>query len=360
MKKCILILTFFLLLYTPYIAHGESLNHIIEDAEEISIGNGYSVGDVAKEILKGNITIRFSDVFQKIGNLLFQNLKEQSSFIVRIILIGIMSSIAVNLLNGKNGIGSLACISVLSLLSLKSFTFAISTAEETIDTILLFVKSFMPAVVTATAAAGQAGQMTASASVFASMQIFISVCQKVMLPLCAAEIIFAIADSLSENHYLKGLVHLLKQAISWGTGLFLTLYGAVIGIQTAMAGTFDTMAGKTAKYVVGTFVPVVGGALSESLELVLRSAAAIKSALGIGGVIGIFFVILKPLIEVFSVALSFKLASGILTVTGESSVCHLISEVGSGLVRISAIILIVAVMFIISVAMLLSMRGGFI
>ena len=112
------------------------------------------------------------------------------------------------------------------------------------------------------------------------------------------------------------------------------------------------------KYAVGSFVPVVGGALSDSLEMVGTSARAIKSALGISGIIGVGYVCLSPLINVCAVALSYKLAACLCAVTAEKRVSHVIDEVGGSLVRICGVILAVSVMFVISLAMLCRFGGG--
>ncbi len=162
------------------------------------------------------------------------------------------------------------------------------------------------------------------------------------MPLVAVITALSVVDCLGDTPYLKGVTGLLKSCLKWGTGLLLTLYGAVIAIQSQAAGAFDTVAGKTVKYAVGSFVPVVGGALSDSLEMVGTSARAIKSALGISGIIGVGYGSLSPLINVCAVALSYKLAACLCAVTSKKRESHVIDEVGGSLVRICGVILAVS------------------
>ena len=247
---------------------------------------------------------------------------------------------------------------VVSLYSMKVYTFALSIAEETIDAMFLFVQALMPPVVAAAAASGQAAQTVASGTVFAAMQVFIYVCKEMILPLTAVSVALGVVNHLGETAYLDGITKLLRQILKWGTGLLLTLYGAVVAIQAQTAGAFDTVAGKTVKYMVGSFVPVVGGALSESLELVGKSAWAIKNALGISGMIGVGYICITPLLKVCAVAIAYKLASCAVTLTAEKKVSGAMEEIGSALMQILTVVVAVGVMFVISLAMLCRFGGG--
>lgn len=358
MKKVISILSFFLILYLPYIVQAAGVDELIEEAENRNNVPGYSVSDTARDVLDGKSGFTFSGLADKLASLLFGKIKENTSVILKMVAAGIISGIAASLCGGKNEIGTICCVAVVSLMSLKIFIFSMSAAEETIDTLFLFVQALMPSAATAAAATGQAAQSAACGVVFGAMQVFIHICKETILPLVAVITALSVVDCLGDTPYLKGVTGLLKSCLKWGTGLLLTLYGAVIAIQSQAAGAFDTVAGKTVKYAVGSFVPVVGGALSDSLEMVGTSARAIKSALGISGIIGVGYVCLSPLINVCAVALSYKLAACLCAVTAEKRVSHVIDEVGGSLVRICGVILAVSVMFVISLAMLCRFGGG--
>ena len=358
MKKWVAIMGFFLILYLPYMVHGETLDTIIDETEQMTGIPGYSVSDTARNILGGDSGFTFSGVVDKVVSLLLGKIRENASVIVKMAAAGILSGILANLCGRKNEIGTIACVAVVSLMALKTFTFAITAAEETIDTLFLFVQSLMPSVAAAAAATGQTAQTAVCGIVFGAMQVFIYVCKEAVLPLIAVITALGAVDFLSDTPYLKGITNLLKQVLKWGTGLMLTLYGAVIAIQSQAAGAFDTVAGKTVKYAVGSLVPVVGGALSDSLEMVSGSARAIKSALGLSGIIGVGYICLSPLINVCAVALAYKLASCLCEVAAEKRVVGVINEIGESLVRICALILAVAVMFVIGLAMLCRFGGG--
>ena len=358
MKKVIFVLSFFLILYTPYIVYGENINNIIEETENIKTPNGYSVKDTAQKIIDGEFNLSFSGVCDYIIGLFLGGIKENSGYITKMTVVALISGVAASLWGGKNEIGVFCLLCIVSLLSLKAFSYAQSVADETCNALFIFTQSLMPSVVGASVAMGQVAQSAACAASFCAMQIFVHICSKIILPFICVLTVLCVVDSLNEVSYLKGVISFLKQTLKWGTGLMLTLYTAVIALQTQTAGAFDTVGGKTVKYAVGSFVPIVGSALSDSLEFIISSGKVIKNALGISGIIGVCSLCTGPLINLLALSLCYKLASAVASVAAEERVTKVINEIGGGLLRICINITAVSVMFVISLAFLCRM-GGF-
>lgn len=357
MKKIISILSFFLILYIPYIVCANPMDELIDEADRNASVPGYSVSDTAHAVLAGEQTFTFSGVVDRLFGVFTEQLRSNWSTILKMTVVGILSGVVAAMYNGKNEIGTLACVAIASLMSLKTFIFFLTTAEETIDSMFLFMQAIMPPVTAATAATGQTAQTAACSTIFVAMQMFIYICKEIMLPFLAVLTALGVVNQLGDTPYLKGIVSGFKSFFKWGTGLLLTLYGVVCGLQAQGAGAFDTVAGKTVRYAVGSFVPLVGGALSESLQMIGTGAKTIRAALGISGIIGVGYVCLRPLIHTCAVALSYKISACLCTVMADTRVADVILEVGGNLVRICGVILSVSVMFMISLAMLCRIGG---
>ena len=353
MKKIIFLLSFFLIIYTPYIVHAENPYNIIENIEETE---GVDAGGIAKEVLSGELNLSFSGVFDKISDLFISGIKENLPEIFKMSILAVLSGLMLNIGGAKNETGIFAVVAVVSLFSVKVFSYVVSITEETIDSLFIFVQSLMVPVATAITATGAASG-TAAASVFVSMQVFIYICKSVILPLICIIAVFSISDKLGEMPYLQGINKLLKQVLKWGTGLMITIYSVVVALKVETAANFDTLAGKSIKYAVGSFMPVVGGALSDSLETVITSAKTVAGALGIAGIIGIGYICVVPLVNVCCVSVCFKIASAIASVSTEKRVSSAICEMGESIGKVAILLLSVAVMFIISLAMLIHLGG---
>lgn len=353
MKKITFILTFFLLLYIPHIVSAQNDYTIIE---EIDFPGGFDVAETVETITRGEIPITFMDILKKLLSLFIGGIKDNIPSIVKMLTIAILSGLVVNLNSDDNETGSYIAVIIASIIAIKTFSYSIAVTKQTIDGLFLFISSLMTPIVT-TVSTGRVAMGAAAATTFVAMQVFIYVCKSILIPLVCVITVFSVTDKVGKTPYLYGITGLLRQILKWGTGLMITIYTIVIGLNAQAAAGMDTLAGKSIKYAVGSFVPVVGGALSDSLETVIASAKTMAGALGISGVLGVLYICIVPLINISTISISFKLASACATVTSEKRVSSVIDEFSQSIGRVSLILLSVTVMFIISLAMLCGFGG---
>lgn len=353
MKKMIFVLSFFLIIYTPHIVHAETPYNIIESIEEIE---GVDAGEIAEEVLSGEVSLSFSSIAERVCSLFVSGIKENLTQIFKMTSLAVISGLILNIGGIKNETGIFGVVAVISLFSVRAFSRVLAVTEETIESLFIFVQSLMIPISTAVTTTGVASGGTA-ASVFVSMQVFIYICKTVFLPLICVITVFSAADKLGEIPYLQGINKLLKQILKWGTGLMITIYSVVVALKVETAVNFDTLAGKSLKYAVGSFMPVVGGALADSLETVITSARTVAGAIGIAGIIGVGYVCIVPLINVCCVSICFKIASAIATVSTEKRVSDVICEMGESIGNVAILLLSVVIMFVISLAMLMHLGG---
>ncbi len=353
MKKIIFVLSFFLLIYTPYIVSAETPYNIIENLEETQ---GVDIKGIAKDALAGKVDVTFRSVLENILSLFIGGMKDNLPQITKMLSIAILSGMILNVLPEENSPALFAAVVATVAVSINPFSYAVEQMKQTTDSLFLFIQSMMTPV-SAALFAGGAASGAQSAYVFSAMQIFIYLCKAVLLPLICVITVFSVCDKLAEEKYLSGICALLKQVLKWGTGLLITVYTVVIALRTQVAAGFDTLAGKSIKYAVGSFVPVVGATLSDSLETVVMSAKAVAGALGVAGILGVGYISAVPLLNVCAVSVCFKLAAAIASVSAHKRVAELISEIGDSISRVAVMLLSVTVMFILSLAMLVDMGG---
>jgi len=353
MKKIIFVLTFFLLLYTPYIVEANDEYNIIE---EIESPKGFDMEKTVEDVKEGKIPITFSGILENILSLFVGGIQKNLPNIIKMTLVSVLSGLVVNLSGDKNESGTYAAVAIVATLSVKTFSYAVSVVTETIDGLFLFISSLMTPLISVSSL-GTVAKGAASGVIFVAMQVFIHICKSVLLPLICVITVFSVCDKVGNRPYLKGITNILKSFLKWGTGFMILIYSVVIGLQSQAAAGLDNLAGKSIKYAVGSFVPVVGGALSDSLETVIQSAKTMTGALGISGVLGVVYICVVPLVNICTISLSFKLAAAITSVTSEKNVSSVIDEFAQNIARVSVILLSVSVMFIISLAMMCSFGG---
>ena len=116
---------------------------------------------------------------------------------------------------------------------------------------------------------------------------------------------FAIAGSLSKNIKLDKMTKSVKSVGEFVLGLIFSLFTTFVTLEGITGSVIDGISVKSAKFAIGSYVPVLGGYLSEGFDLVLASCVLIKNALGFTGIIVMLLIIIAPIIKiaVFSIVL---------------------------------------------------------
>jgi len=124
---------------------------------------------------------------------------------------------------------------------------------------------------------------------------------------------------------------LLKKLASWILKMILTVFTAYMGITGVISGTTDAAALKVTKATISSFVPVVGGIMSDASEAVLLSAAMAKNAAGIYGIFAVLVLFLEPFLKIGCHYMVLKLTAATCSVFGVKSITDLVSDFSSAM-----------------------------
>ena len=139
-------------------------------------------------------------------------------------------------------------------------------------------------------------------------------------------------------------------AIMWIMAFISTVFLGILGIQTAVNSSADSLVSKTAKFIIGSSVPVAGGVLSEALGTVTASMGLLKSSVGIYGALACAAMLLPLIAELLIWRLVLLVTSAAAELVSLSEISGLLRAVDSMLSVLAGVILLVGAMFIISLA----------
>ena len=118
--------------------------------------------------------------------------------------------------------------------------------------------------------------------------------------------------------------------------------------------TLDGVGIKTAKFAIGSIVPVVGGFLADSVETVIGSAHLIKNSVGTAGIICLVVMCAVPIIKVCAMMLILKIAAALIEPVSDKRFSDMLSEAADAVTLVFAAILIISLMFILSIAIIIA------
>ncbi|UJL44815.1 stage III sporulation protein AE [Virgibacillus sp. NKC19-16] len=244
---------------------------------------------------------------------------------------------------------------VLIFLALNSFYSAVSYAKEAIDTMSSFMIALLPLVLGLMATFGN----VLAVSFFHPIIIFLVNVSGVLvsnfiLSLLFLSALLLIVSSLSDEYKVTHLADLFK-TVGMGTlGVFFTIFLGVMSVQGAVSAVQDGVAMKTAKFVTGNFIPVVGRTFTDAADTILSATLLLKNAVGVVGVIIIIFVALFPAIKIFAIAVIYKIAAAVLQPIGDGPVITTLNTISKYIVYVFACLLAVSFMFFLAIVIIVA------
>ncbi len=237
---------------------------------------------------------------------------------------------------------------VLALLMLNSFQAAVDVALETIENMKAFMNSIIPVLLSLLISLGA----VTSASIFQPITFLIVTAlttgiRNIILPMILISMVLTVVDNISDEFDISRLAGLFKEySIALLSLGFSILFGGII-LQGGFAAISDSITLRTAKFLSGRFIPVIGGIFSSALGLIVNSALLIKNGLNLVAVLVIIAIIMYPLIKIMAMIIIYKLAAALLQPICDNKLVSILNTLGNNLIIIFGIVLGVALMFFI-------------
>jgi stage III sporulation protein AE len=312
------------------------------------------------DFVKGEKKISIKQWGQGIVKYAFQEFVANGKLLGSLIMLTIFSMFLQSMQNAfeKSAISKVAysiVYMVLIIIALNSFHIAISYTNEAIGTMISFVLALVPLLLALMAASGG----LVSAAFFHPVILFLMnisglFMQYIILPLLFLATLLSIVSTMSEHYKVSQLATLLK---SWSIGLmglFLTVFLGVISVQGAAAAVTDGVTIRTAKFVTGNFIPVIGRMFTDATDTVVSASVLLKNTVGIAGVAILLIIVAFPAIKILMIAFIYKLAAAILQPLGGGPIITCLDIISKSVIYVFAALSIVSLMFFLCITVIVA------
>ena len=384
MKKGIYILfiaiLFFFSLNTTSVVYADSLESSINDQlnnldltqfENFfnniqSLPEGTSFLSYVNGLLDGKYDIKFENIFTYLFNALFSSV---SSFLPTFASVVIITLLC-NLLHKNKGefasesVGEIivfVCLLSIILLLTSQLILIWQNAKNIIENIAKLTEIMSPIILTLMIASG--GNVSASvykpAVAFLSNGV-VSIFLYLIMPLVALMIVFYVISSFSSTAKLDKFIEVSSSIIKWIIGLVVAIFTIFMSVQGITSATFDGISLKATKYLFSNSIPLVGGFVSSSFDLVIAGSILIKNVLGITGVLALFYIILSPLLQIVAFSWLLKLMSGVIQPIADTKITSFCDGISKCVTYISATLISVGFMLFITILLITFSANAFI
>ncbi|MCQ2564997.1 MAG: stage III sporulation protein AE, partial [Clostridia bacterium] len=299
-----------------------------------SKGNIFSLKNLKAKvysIISGESAINYSSVVGSIFSLLTDLVIRYLPLLSVIVAIGVVS----NMLEGfkskfneksTSNLIHVVCFFAVVVLIVGVVTGLSTSASSCITQMVEQMNILFPILLTLMTGMGATASVGMFQPIIAIMSTYIAdLFTYFIVPLFVISFVFNIISNISDNIKLDKFNSFISSLFKWALGLVFTVFFAVISIQGITAGSFDGLSIRTTKYTIKSYVPLMGGYLSDGMDLILASTMLIKNSIGLVGVLIIISNIISPILEIAILSLFLKLVGAILQPMGNTKISNFLT-----------------------------------
>ncbi len=317
-----------------------------------------NIKDLILGFVRGDLDLNWKQIIKSLIKYLGQEVTANMYILGQIIILGVIGAI-LQVFHGSfssktiSKTANLLLFLVLATLMLQSFKMAIDLGVRTVDYMVSFMLALLPVLLTLLVSMGA----LASAAIFHPLTYLIvstmaTVIKKFILPLIFISSILGIVNNISDQFRISRLASLMKEISMGALSLLLMVLIGGLMLQGGAAALSDSLSLRTAKYLTGTFIPVIGGIFSDAVDLIVSCSLVIKNALNIFGVIAIIVIVIYPIIKLIALVFIYKFAGALIQPIGDPRMVEMLNGLGNSLLLVFLIVITVAFMFFITITVI--------
>ncbi|HHX62067.1 MAG TPA: stage III sporulation protein AE [Epulopiscium sp.] len=335
----------------------------IKEEEENPYLNQFDIKQTMIDMVTGKQSLSPIKLIKGLMTLTFGEMNVYISLMGRLIILAIFCTVLSTLSAsfGSKSTSEVAfymCYIVLILALTESFMVSMNIAYRTIEQMATIMQASIPVMVTLLISTGN----IASGSIFqplviSTIQIGTAVIKNAVLPLVFFVSVLQIVSNLSEDFKIDALVELAYSLIKWILTGIVTLFVGIMGIQGLTAPFVDGTLNKAAKSMTSAFVPVVGEALSGTVDLVMNCGVIVKNSYTVGVIIMLLLICTIPLIKVLLCMVAYQLTAAIIEPISNKRVAQCMEGMGRATGYLLGTLTTVMVLFILNMLILVGVSN---
>lgn len=222
-----------------------------------------------------------------------------------------------------------------------------------------FMLGFVPVLSGIMAVSGQpVTASTYSMFLFTAAELVSQIASTTVVPLLCIFLAFCIVAAVSPQLNLTGAAKMIKSCATWILGFIITIFVALLGVQTIVSTGADSVAMKAGKFLIGSFVPIVGGALSDAVTSVGGCISLLKNVVGGFGIIAAVIIFLPVLLESAIWYLTLNIAAAVSDIFDLKPVSEVLKASATAVSLLLAVILCFALLLIVTTTITLVISSG--
>ena len=250
-------------------------------------------------------------------------------------------------------------LSAFITVGLRSFSSALVLVHNMVSALVHLMESMIPTVIVLMAGSGA----LTSAGIFhpvmlATINLVALLTRNWVLPAIMLATVVELVSYWLPRFSLANLAGLFRQIGLTLLGGLMTIFLGVMAIEGAAGSVADGVLLRGSKFVMGTFLPVIGKAVSDAMETVLGSSLLLKNAVTLVGALAIIVLVAFPLLKLLVMMFLYRIAAAATEPLSVHGVAESLNTMATAIGWLAAISGAVALMFFLMVTVVFSASNG--
>lgn len=341
--------------------YGEMFDSYVELFEDLPVE--IDAAAMLGELNSGRLNLSPTEVAEEFIKLLLSEVYNCAKLMVAVIGLSVLAAYLSGLKpEGGSAIADCAffgCYIVISGIAATAFCTTADSAAEAVTAAAGFMRTAVPMLIAVLATSGASvSAAVLEPAVLGATETAVWLIETVFIPGAMISAALGIVNGMSERFKADRMIKLLNSGIKWGMTIMLTVFVSLAGLKSIASAGVDGLTLKLGRFATSNLIPMVGGLLAESFETVMNCGAVIKNSVGVLGIIFVVLIVLKPMLKLGALMIVFRVTAALAEPIAEPRLMGCISRLGDSIGVLLGMVAVVAVMFIITIAIIINAGGN--
>ncbi len=302
-------------------------------------------------------SVNASKVFKVLFNITKRSLTEPLRFLVTATGVLILTALFSSFVSSSQTV-SVVGNSILALSVAVPVSNAVTTAFSVLETLNVFTTAFAGVFAMLVSSSGKVALGTSYASLAVlSDTLFSTLLTGISQPAVNAMCSLGFLSCFDIYKFSEKFSSIVKKLYITFLGFIGTFFSGIVTLKGVMGAGVDSLTSRGIRFVVGRTVPVVGGAVSDTYSALVSSLSLIKSTVGIFGIVTVVLTVFPSLLELMGWVFALSIIISISELLGSDDCVGMINIFKDALTLLGATTVFSAVIFIVSVGVVIFVRG---
>lgn len=236
---------------------------------------------------------------------------------------------------------------------------SIRAAVSAIDVCTAFEKALIPVLAAVVTVSGNPTMaLSVQGAAFAAAEFIESLAKNFALPLVGITAALGITGAMLPTLRLSAIGETIRKTLTTVLASAASLFTGFLALKSLLSASADSLAVKGVKLAASTFVPVVGGALSEAYTSIVGSLSLLRTSIGIYAIIALFVTVVPIAVNLALWVIAMRFACSVSDLLDCRQCSEILRNIAFVFSMVNTLLLLCTAVFIISAGLVVLIKSG--